>query len=585
MRKYWKQGKKAVNILKRKGFVGLFFVLYYRLITISRFRRQFRNWLLLEKRELQEEQKKRWGYEPLISIIVPVYNVKEKQLEACINSVLNQTNKNWELCIADDASTMKEVKKTLKKYENNPKIKIIYRKENGHISKASNSAIELATGEYIAFLDCDDILAKNAIYEMTKKLNDGKKYDFIYSDEDKIDEEGKYRHTPHFKSDWSKDTLLSHMYTCHFSIYRKSIAEQIGFLRSGFEGAQDYDFTLRFTEKTENIGHIPKILYHWRERKESTSGDPEAKPYVFEATKRVKEDAMKRQGIQASFEKLEDLYQYRIVYKTVGNPLISILIISKDNTDTLAKCLKSLKIKTKYRNFEIIVFDSSKKESNRKRNNKLCKAYHCKYYYNLEKNKARQYNNIANKAKGDYLLFLSDMTEIKDGVFLERMLGQAMQKYTGVVGAKLVIKEKAERIVSDGIITLGKKPCHIFRGMSDHAAYYFNRNRMDYNYMAVSGKCMMLKKELFFFLGGFDERFQKRYYDIELCYRAIENGCFNIIRNDAVLYCCVEKEQNNTQEKERERKLLYQLHPIQKEDGCYNRNLVQKRLDCGIREN
>lgn len=588
LKQYWKKGQKAVRILKKRGFVGLFYALYYRLITVPKFRKQFQDWLLLEKKELQKEQKKQWDYQPLISIIVPVYNVAKEQLEDCINSVLGQTSDNWELCIADDASTMAEVKETLKKYENNPKIKIVYRTENGHISKASNSAIELAEGEYIGFLDCDDILTENAIYEMTKKLNDGKDYDFIYSDEDKINEDGTYRHTPHFKPDWSRDTLLSHMYTCHFSIYRRSIAEQIGLLRPGFEGAQDYDFTLRFTEKTEKIAHIPKILYHWKERKESTSGDPEAKPYTFYAAKKAKEDMIRRQGIRASLERIENTYQYRFVYGIVGNPLVSVLIISNDNTHELARCLKSLRTKTKYQNFEVLILDSSWEENSRKIYRKLCRAYQCRYYYNTEGNIniAKQYNNIAKQAKGEYLLFLDDKTEIRDSIFLERMLGQAMQKHTGVVGAKLVTPEKAERIVSDGIITLGKnpKPCHIFQGMSDHAAYYFSRNRMEYNYMAVSGRCMMIKKELFDSLGGFDKRF-KAYYDVELCYRVVENGYFNVVRNDAILYYYGKKESYHGKLNQKELKLLYVLHQeLRKEDHCYNRNLTQRYLDCRVRE-
>ncbi len=466
---------------------------------------------------------------------MPVYNVAQNQLEECIQSVLNQTSKNWELCIADDHSTMKEVRQVLKKYENHPKVKIVYRKENGHISRASNSAIALAEGEYIAFLDCDDILAEDAIYEMTKKLNEGKTYDFVYSDEDKISEDGKLRHTPHFKPDWSPDTLLSHMYTCHFGMYRRSIAEEIGMLRPGLEGAQDYDFTLRFTEKTDRIGHVPKILYHWRERKESTSGDPEAKPYVFEAAKKAKRDAMRRRGIKVSLEMIEDTYQYRIVYTIIGNPLVSILIVSQDRVPALARCLKSIVSKTEYRNYEIIVLDSSRETNNRKAYRKLCKTYRCSYLYHREKNRAKLYNSMSAQVRGSYLLFLDDNTEVTHGIFLERMLGQAMQEQTGFVGAKLIAPGKAERIVSDGVITLGKKPRHIFRGMSDHAAYYFSRNRMDYNYMAVSGRCMMVKKEVFELLGGFDEQFAGAYYDVELCYRAAEKGYFNVIRNDAIV--------------------------------------------------
>ena len=192
-------------------------------------------------------------YQPLISVVIPVYNVSEKHLTECIESVIGQTYGNWELCLADDASTWDCVKPVLKRYEGNNQIKVVYREENGHISAATNSAIEIATGEFIAFMDCDDVLAPNALYEMAKKLNEGMDYDFIYSDEDKINHDGTNRHMPHFKSDWAPDTLMSYMYTSHFSMYRKSIVDELGGLRIGYEGSQDYDLTLRFMAMTSML--------------------------------------------------------------------------------------------------------------------------------------------------------------------------------------------------------------------------------------------------------------------------------------------------------------------------------------------
>ena len=230
---------------------------------------EYETWItMLEANENYDEK---FEYNPKISILVPVYNVLDRHLIPCIESVLNQVYTNWELCLADDCSSWDSVRETLAKYEGNEKIKIVYRTENGHISRCTNSALEIATGEFVAFMDCDDVLRPNALYEVVKKLNENPNLDFIYSDEDKIDDDGFNRHMPHFKPDWSPDTLMSHMYTCHFGVYRRSIANEIGGLRADYEGAQDYDFTLRFTEKTNKIAHIDKILYHWRERKESTA--------------------------------------------------------------------------------------------------------------------------------------------------------------------------------------------------------------------------------------------------------------------------------------------------------------------------
>ena len=183
-------------------------------------------------------------YNPLISVVIPVYNVESIQLKECIGSILNQTYTKWELCLVDDASTWDSVHKILATYEDNPKIKIIYRKENGHISKSTNDGIAIATGEFIAFSDCDDVLAPNALYEMVLKLNENKEYDFIYSDEDKLSEDGKQRHSPFFKPDWSPDTFMSIMYTNHLAMYRRSIVNEVGGLRSEYNGAQDYDLGL-----------------------------------------------------------------------------------------------------------------------------------------------------------------------------------------------------------------------------------------------------------------------------------------------------------------------------------------------------
>lgn len=313
--------------------------------------------------------------------MVPVYNVLDKQLEECVESVCNQIYDNWELVLVDDCSTWESVRTTLDKYKDNPKIKVIYREENGHISRCTNTALENATGEFVAFLDCDDVIRKNALYEVVKALNENRDLDFIYSDEDKIGDNGKHRHTPHFKPDWSPDTLMSHMYTCHFGVYRKSIADEIGGLRVGYEGAQDYDFILRFTEKTDRIAHIPKILYHWRERKESTAVSPEAKPYILEAAKKCKDDAIARRGLNAQTEYIKEIYQYRIKYLPTGNPLVSIIVPSKDNYEVLSRCISSLVELTSYKNYEIIIVDNGSNEQNKSSYQMLADKYSARYTY------------------------------------------------------------------------------------------------------------------------------------------------------------------------------------------------------------
>lgn len=531
-----------------------------------------------------------FSYNPKISILVPVYNVLDKHLVPCIESVLNQTYTNWELCLADDNSTWENVRTTLEKYRDNEKVKIIYRTENGHISRCTNSALEVATGEYVAFLDCDDVLAENALYEMVKCLNDNPELDFIYSDEDKIDDDGNNRHMPHFKPDWSPDTFMSHMYTSHFSIYRRTIASEIGGLRAGYEGSQDYDFTLRFTEKTDRIAHIPKILYHWRERLESTAINPGAKPYILEAAKKSKEDALERRGLKAKLELVDTMYQFRVNYVSQKNPLVSIVIPSKDNYEVLKKCLSSLTEITRYKNYEIIVVDNGSSEENRAKYDSLITSIGGAYYYNpMDFNFSKMCNYGASVANGEMLLFLNDDIEIVEEEWLERMVGHAELDHVGAVGAKLLYPD-GDTIQHVGVVSYADGPAHSFCGMSNKNVYYFGRNHLEYNWGAVTAACLLIEKKKFDCIQGFDETLAVTYNDVDLCYRLVETGYYNVVRADAVLYHHESLSRGNDIEDPKkmerlvvERNKLYKKHPdFDKKDKYYNPNLSNHKPDFSI---
>ena len=324
---------------------------------------EYNEWIA--KCELHDEPKK-LEYNPKISIIVPVYNAPIKYLEECIESVINQSYSNWELCIADDKSTDPEVKETLEKYKKiDKRIKVVYRKENGNISKATNSAIDISTGDFIALLDNDDVITRDALYEVAKALNEDKKIDFIYSDEDKLNSEGR-RCDPYFKSDWSPDTILSNNYICHLTTFSKKLLEEVvGGERSEFDGAQDYDLILRLTEKAKKIHHIPKILYHWRIIPGSTSDTISAKPKAVDAGKRALEDALKRRKIKGSVDSSNNDGTYIVNYE-IDNPLISIIIPTRDYAETLETCLKSIYKKSTYKNYEIIVVDNGSEKQEKK---------------------------------------------------------------------------------------------------------------------------------------------------------------------------------------------------------------------------
>ena len=552
--------------------------------------KNYKNWIKKNETDLYKFDESKIPYKPLISVVVPVYNVSSKMLKVCIMSVLDQTYSNWELCLADDASTMPEVRKCLKSFEDNTKIKIKYREKNGHISRCTNTAIKMATGEYIAFMDCDDVLAPNALYEVVKLLNQDKSLDFIYSDEDKLSEDGKHRHQPHFKPDWSPDTMMSLMYTCHLGVYRKRIGDELEWLRTGFEGAQDYDLTLRFTEKTKNIGHVTKILYHWRERKESTAINPEAKGYIVDAARKTKEEALKRRGYEAQLEWVDNIYQFRVNYKPVGNPKISVIIPSKDNFDVYKRCIETLTEKTKYKNYEIVTVDNGSSEENRKKYEQYNKDKAQKYIYKpMDFNFSKMCNIGVENSDGELVLLLNDDMEIIDGEWMERMAGHAMLPYTGAVGAKLLYPNST-LIQHTGVFSFDSGPSHALCRYDDNTIFNFCRNKIEYNYSAVTAACLMVTREKYLEVGGLDESFAVAYNDVKFCFDLLEKGYYNVVRTDAVLYHheslslgsdVLDKAKYERLLKERRR--LYDIHPsLEGKDPFYNTNLTMRRGDCTV---
>lgn len=498
--------------------------------------RNYYRWLRYHN-EYPERQEK-LAYKPMFSVVIPVYNTITQQLRECIDSVITQSYDNFELILIDDHSSWENVISVLKSYEGNKNIHVIYRTENGHISVATNSGIAIAQGEFIAFMDCDDIIEQNALYEMAKKLNENPQLDFIYSDEDKITEDGKIRHLPFFKPDWSPDLFMCMMYTNHLAIYRTSIVKEIGGLRSAYNGSQDYDFTLRFMEKSNNqkVGHISKILYHWRERKESAAYAISSKNYASDAAKYAKEDWIRRNNVQANLEYIPGMSQYYIVYKVVGNPLVSIIIPSKDNFQVLKQCIDSIYEFTLYKNFEIIVVDNGSNETTRKMIIEYLQNRNGTYLYEKEEfNFSRMCNKGAKKAMGEYLLFLNDDIEVFQPEWLERMLGHAQREHVGVVGAKLFYPETT-RIQHAGVGNIKTGPCHSFCGCDDSAPHYFGFNWIDYNCLAVTGACMLVSALNFWEINGFDESLSVTFNDVNFCFSLFEKGYYNVVRNDVTLF-------------------------------------------------
>jgi len=467
---------------------------------------------------------------PKFSIIIPVYNIDKIWLEKAIESVLGQFYTNWEICIADDASTQSHIKSTLTKYiEIDNRIKVVLRSENGNISAASNSALEIATGDYIVLLDHDDELSVNALFENAKLINRHPDADFIYSDEDKIDI-NSIRCDPFFKPDWSPDYFHSCMYTCHLGVYRTTLIQEIGGFRSDYDGAQDYDLVLRVVEKTKNIYHIPKILYHWRIIESSVTSGEQAKPWAYIAAQKSLEDMLRRSCYKGCVEKTERAGFWRIRRDIIGQPLISIIIPSagklyKSNLSYLERCVKNIQDVSTCRNFEIIVVDGYDINDLILKNisSSNLTLVRCSEPFNF----SMRINRGSAIAKGDFLLLLNDDTEVISPDWLESMLEFAQQPEIGAVGAKLYFPNG--NLQHAGVMVLSGNPCHSFYNVQGDHSGYFCSNIVNRNYLAVTGACLMMRRQLFEELEGMDENFPVEYNDVDLCLKAHQAGYRNVV--------------------------------------------------------
>ena len=487
-----------------------------------------------EKREPYKKQ----NYEPLISVVIPVYNIEREYLSKCLNSILNQTYDNFEICLADDCSTKKDTIKVLKEFEKkDDRIKVVYRKKNGHISECTNSALEIAKGEFVALVDDDDELTTDALYEVVKALNKNKKLDFIYSDEDKINLYGK-RCDPNFKPDYSPDTLLSLNYISHLSVIRKSLIDKVGGFEKGMEGAQDYDLFLKIVEQTNNIYHIPKILYHWRMVDGSTAKTMNSKNYALAKGKLAIENALKRRKIDGSVRVDEKSLYYIVDYKIKKEPLVSIIIPTKDYAETLNVCLESLYNKTTYSNYEVIVINnnSEKKETfelfdNYKNKYKNFKVIDANYEFNYSKLN----NDAVSKSKGDYICLLNNDTEIISPEWLTVMVSYAMQPHIGTVGPKLLYPDNT--VQHGGIILgLGGVASHAYLGEKREFLGMYGRLRVPYNYAGVTAACLVVSKKKFLEVNGLEEELKVAYNDVDFNIKLLQKGYFNILTPQVELY-------------------------------------------------
>ncbi len=477
--------------------------------------------------ELEAQKKIQFTYAPKISLIVATYNTKESYLREMIESVVNQSYSNWELCIAD-GSTNDKVENYIKShYLSDERIKFKRLDKNYGISGNMNAALEMVTGEYLGLYDHDDFLEYNALFEVVKSLQ-VTKYDVVYTDEDKFDDSKGQFADPNFKPDFNIDLFRSHNYITHFFVVNMDIVKVIGGMKKEYDGAQDYDFMFRVFEQTNNIYHLPKMLYHWRMHSLSTAMNPESKMYCYDAGKNAILDHYKRIGIEASVKMLPKPYYgcYETTYMTPGNPLVSIIIPNMDHKDVLKTCIDSLFEVNTYRNIEIIVVENnSKKEET------------FEYYHELETEHANvkivywknefNYSEINNFgvqfAQGDYLLFLNNDTEMIRPDSIQNMLGVCMRKEVGAVGAKLLYED---RTIQHAGVVIGFSGYagHINNGIDEDQPGYMMRAQLNCDYSAVTAACMMVKKSVFNEVDGFDPQFKVACNDVDLCLKIREKG-------------------------------------------------------------
>jgi len=531
------------------------------------------------KKEIQN-----FEYRPKISIIMPVYNVDKLWLEKAIDSVRNQLYTNWELCIADDASSKNHIKRILEKYsELDSRIKIRYLSKNLGISGASNEALSLATGEFVGLLDNDDELSVDALYEVAKLLNKKPKTDFIYSDEDKIDMTG-HCCKPFFKPDWSPDILFSVNYISHFSVIRKKIVEEAGKFRSGFDGSQDYDLFLRVAEKTNNIEHIPRILYHWRIVPGSTASDANAKDKAHINGINALQSYLERQKIEGVVSSGSNRTSYHIDYTIKEDPLVSIIIHFNDNMPCIKKCIKNIFKNTAETRYEILLLMPNRKEKPQFLNfDPTGKQLDVRILtYDLPLNISAIKNLAAEKANGDYLLFLSSQIEVATKNWLNYLLMNAQRKEIGCVGPKIL---NLDGIIKQAGIVFGKnwETCNVFSELPENSWTNFGLDTWSRNYLSVGGECLMISKDKFFQAGGFDNTLKNHANDIDLCLRIYQKGYRNLCTQAVSVYhfrVCSRKEKlpnNYLQE-------ILRLHKscIENGDPFYNPNLSLREDSCKL---
>ena len=545
---------------------------------------EYQKWLQSRRASAKElaaarAQARAFSYCPLISIITPVFNTPRNWLGEAIDSVVHQAYENWELLLIDDGSTLVETVDFLATVErHDPRIVLLKRDSTGGISAASNSGLERARGEWVGLLDHDDILEPDALFEVVKYLQTNPETDLIFSDEDKITEEGLA--APQFKPDWSPDFLLSYNYLCHFTTVRREIIEKAGRFRPEFDGAQDYDLFLRVSELTTRIHHLPRILYHWRRSETSTSDNIRRKPQALEAGRHAIESHLERRGERGHVAVDWQTHAYWVKRELRETKRIAIIIATRDRIDLLSRCISSITSKTSYPNYEIIVVDNESTSDEAREYFRNCE--HRVLPFNGPFNFSALNNLAVEQTTSPWLLFLNNDVEAIDNEWLTVMAEHVQRPEVGAVGARLLYPN--DTVQHAGVVLgVGGIAEHAFRHFPADAPGVSRQLQVTRNYSSVTGACLLTRRDVFEEVGGFDEeRLPVTFNDVDLCLKMRRAGYLIVYTPFARLYHHESASRRRSVEALETEVMRERWPDLLERDPYYNPNLSRERADFSL---
>jgi len=584
---------KSLMSVKRDGIIVTFKMIVKKIIKYKKLSK----YITLSRAERLSQRNAVFPKSIKFSIITPLYNTPKNFLKEMIQSVINQTYSNWELCLADGSDdNYKNISRICRDFVNQDK-RIKYKKldKNLGISRNSNEAIGMSSGEYIGLLDHDDVLHPSALFEVMKVICD-KNADFIYTDEATFNSDNHKITIKHYKPDYAIDTLRSCNYICHFSVFSRKLMEQAGTFRSEFDGSQDYDLILRYTDIASKIYHIPKLLYFWRSHGNSAASDINNKLYAITAAEKALNNHFKRCGISAHAEYQKDVLGFfRIIYELKEFPQVSIIIPNKDHVSILRSCINSIIEKTTYKNYEIIIVENNSTENATfLYYNELKKHSNINviYWKGTGFNHSELNNFGVQYAKGTHLILLNNDIEIITPNWLEEMLMFSQRNDVGAVGIKLYYPN--DTIQHAGIIIgLLSLAGHIYRGSQRNEVGFMARLKIAQNMSAVTAACMMVRKTVFYKVGGFSSEFKNSFNDVDLCLKIRKAGYLNVWTPFAEAYHYESKTCGYADTPDKKRKFEIEIYKFRKKwgkelatgDPYYNCNFSLDRADYTIKDN